>query len=73
MKFKDGNTIPYFQDFRFFRGIPSNIRFEIKAFSTDSIKLVAYGYGVRSEPGKHDPKSYGCGCLFVQKNDLDRL
>jgi hypothetical protein len=49
------NDIAFGQDFRFFRGIPSGIDFEVKQMGT-LVKLIAPGYG--GEP-------YGNGALYL--------
>lgn len=52
----DENSIPFGMDHQFYRGIPSNIKFEVTKLSEDKIILTGPGYG--GEP-------YGNGSIYV--------
>lgn len=62
MTFKE-NDFPYFQDFRFPRGIPAGVEFEAEYTRKDRtrIRLTAPGYG---------GKPYGNGAIYVSLKDL---
>jgi hypothetical protein len=62
LEFQPGNDIPYGQDHRFLRGVPSGIKFRAeKILWNGLVCLVAEGYG-----GKH----YGNGAVYVNKKYL---
>ena len=65
IRFPKNNKIWYGQDFRQWKGVPSNIDFEIGEICGDSIKLVADGYGRLGKGNK-----YGNGAIYVSKKDI---
>jgi len=58
--FDEDNDFSWGMDFRFFRGIPSDVIFTVRSNDKESITLIAPGYG---ETG-----NYGCGAIHVSKN-----
>lgn len=63
IKFKK-NKIIYGQDHRIYKGIPSEIEFDIIPFTNDMVKLVSIGYG--------DKVEYGNGALYVCIKNLPK-
>lgn len=62
IKFKRGNKVPYFQDFRFMRGVKSGIWFKVTKFSgNNGMWLQAPGFG---------GKPYGNGQICVYLDDV---
>lgn len=69
VQFKEGNTIRYGQDMRFFCGIPNDVKLYPTEITLNGlIIMVGDGYGIRSEhklPGR-----YGSGAIFAFSQDL---
>ena len=60
------NEISFYQDFRFKKGIPTELEFTVKEdASHDDYWLVADGYGNLDEPN-----SYGNGMIAVKEKDI---
>lgn len=62
LTFKKGNKVKYGQDFRFWKGIPGGIVFEVSG-SMDHLVLTAPGYGEKG--------NYGNGALHVMRDNFD--
>ena len=62
--FDEDNDFSWGMDFRFFRGIPSDVIFTVRENSKESLTLIAPGYGMKD--------NYGCGAIHVSKNQ-DRV
>ena len=62
IRFPAGNKVGYFQDFTFWREMPSHMDFYIVKIKDDSMKLVAPGYGIKGD--------YGNGCIFISTKDM---
>jgi len=60
------NNLNYFQDFRFRRGVPTNIEFTVQEKTASGrYWLVADGYGNREKP-----HAYGNGRIAVKEEDI---
>lgn len=60
VRFVKLNTIPYFQDFQWLKGIPSHISFSVDEYTQNGrYKLTAKEYGETSD--------YGNGAIYVEK------
>lgn len=65
--FLPGNKVEYYQDFKYRKGVPANIEFQVYDKRIDnSYRLMAYGYGIFGV----DPKSYGDGKIYVAEKDI---
>ena len=58
LTFPEDNGIPFFQDFSFWRGVPSGVKFYIQEYINGSYKLVGEGYGMKD--------AYGCGAIYIR-------
>lgn len=61
-RFETDNNVLYFQDFSYYRGLPSGVEFECTETSPGTWQLVAPGYG---------GKPYGNGKILV--HDSQRM
>ena len=59
-KFKPNNKVRYGQDFCYFIGVPSGVKFKVEPFQDGRFKLVADGYVVLNKPN-----CYGNGALYT--------
>lgn len=64
MKFRKGNKIYYGQDFRYRRGVPSGINFQVSKWKMGFV-LRADGYGLFG--------NYGNGALFLYNSRLSKI
>jgi len=71
--FSEGNNFPFFQDMRFGRGVPANIRFKVdddenEFFNSDTLWLIAdnYGFGITGKPDGR----YGNGAIGIKKEQI---
>lgn len=62
VRFPKGNSIPYSEDFSYYRGIPSDVDWYIARVGRSSISLVRVGHGVKGH--------YGNGSLLVRPEHL---
>ena len=68
VSFPENNEMVMFQDFRWGKGIPSNIEFKIESIankSADEFWLVADGFGNLSKPN-----CYGNGKIAVERKHI---
>jgi hypothetical protein len=60
------NKIHFYQDHRFWEGVPTDVEFTVKEASThDDFWLVADGYG-----NLEKPNAYGNGSICVKEKDI---
>ena len=60
------NKIHFYQDHRFWEGVPTDVKFTVKeASSHDDFWLVADGYG-----NLEKPNAYGSGRICVKEKDI---
>jgi len=58
IRFAPENEVIFMQDFKFFKGVPSDIEFDVVEPGETSVKLIAPGYG--GEP-------YGNGAIWIPR------
>jgi len=62
-KFPENNEIRFGMDFRFFRGVPSDVEFEFRRrLNNDLYEFAGKGYGFRAD--------YGSGSIYIFGSDL---
>jgi hypothetical protein len=79
IRFPEGNTIQYYQDFGFPRGVPHDVIFTVRKILSDgNANLTAPGYGEQNPPGHWvDPNEgmfdlYGNGAIIVSVDEILR-
>lgn len=74
VEFKEDNNIAFYQDFGFFKGLPSGVKFYPQKVdvqpSTEGVWFIADRHGI-SKGNKYGlAGEYGNGSLFVTRADL---
>ena len=70
LNFPANNEIVYFQDFRGFKGVPSDANFYPTEIVNENICFVADGYGILANNQWGLYGKYGNGAIFIQKKSL---
>ena len=65
LEFSEDNEIIFYQDFNWWKGLPSETKFYIEKLSSNGVWLVADGYGALTNNRFGLPHNYGNGSICI--------